>query len=120
MKKQVAFTKILSTPQIGARCELELVDGNTVRVSRIIAFDANTIETKHTIYVKYNQSTNQQIINNQSIQPSQPINNQTNNIQGSNKSLVNDNNIFDNEKLKDATYNERLNLAKSLEIIKEN
>lgn len=118
MKKQVAFTKILSTPQIGARCELELVDGNTVRVSRIIAFDDNTIETKHTIYVKYNQSINQQLINNQSIQSSQPINNQTNNIQGSN--LVNDNNIFDNKKLKDATYNERLNLAKSLEIIKEN
>lgn len=117
MKKQVAFTKILSTPQIGARCELELVDGNTVRVSRIIAFDDNTIETKHTIYVKYNQSTNQQLINNQSIQPGQSLNNQTNNIQGSN--LVN-NNIFDNKKLKDATYNERLNLAKSLEIIKEN
>lgn len=119
MKKQVAFAKILSTPQIGARCELELVDGNTVRVSRIIAFDDNTIETKHTIYVKYNQSTNQQLINNQSIQPSQSTNNQTNNIQGSN-SLVNDTNIFDNKKLKDATYNERLNLAKSLEIIKEN
>lgn len=117
MKKQVAFAKILSTPQIGARCELELVDGNTVRVSRIIAFDDNTIETKHTIYVKYNQSTNQQLINNQSIQPGQSLNNQTNNIQGSN--LVN-NNIFDNKKLKDATYNERLNLAKSLEIIKEN